>query len=139
MIKNQLAERRERENHCLDTGLRPSSFDAKKRSFFGISNDRLNNYSGGIEFLSFLCIIEGEETEEEEEEEKKEEEEKYMKYPRSLTLLNNILILSQQHFLIKVNEKFLREFIAHLYIHFTSYRILIGVRLSITCTRNIIL
>lgn len=77
----------------------------------------------GSNFLVFYVrIIEGEETEEKEEEKKKEEDEKYMKYPRSLTLLNNILILTQQHFLIKVNEKFLREFIAHLYIlHRTFY------------------
>lgn len=85
--KPACGKERKRESLSGHTGLRPSSFDAKKRSFFGISNDRLNNYSGGIEFLSFLCIIEGEETEEEKEKEKKEEDEKYMKYPRSFDIV----------------------------------------------------
>lgn len=50
-----------KENRCLDMELRPLEFRGKKkRSFFDISNNRLDNYSVGIEFLSFWCIKERE-------------------------------------------------------------------------------
>jgi len=55
-IKNQLAERNERErDRVLLSGhtTPPLEFRYKKRSFFGINNSRLNNYSARMEFLSF--------------------------------------------------------------------------------------
>jgi len=61
--KNQIAERRERERRRIAVwilGSAPSNSDAKKRSFFGVSNNRLNNYSAGSKFLSFWCITERE-------------------------------------------------------------------------------